>query len=240
MDTAAARTTLATLSPERWRRLRRWATQCSRRPDEAEDLLQDVLLAAIEAGRADDAWLHGALRKRAAFLARGAIRGRRREDAATAWLEDRDERGIGPDVGDGDAASVTALALLASRLPPASRQVLALAVHGLGPGEIQWLLRTSPAALRQRLAVIRRALRGLPAPARNEIEGRWPRRALPAAHDPRFGLRRRVLVSTGRALSAAGSHDPDGHLLLVAGSAHVSVPVGNVTPAAAAVGRCIP
>ena len=56
----------------------------ARRADEAEDLLQTILLAAVEAGRADLScpdnrrWLQGALRKRAAFDARSAVRRRQR------------------------------------------------------------------------------------------------------------------------------------------------------------------
>ena len=65
--------------------LLRQAQRASRRPDEAEDLLQAVLLSAIEAGRCDLScpdnrrWLQGAIRKRAAFEARSAIRRRQRE-----------------------------------------------------------------------------------------------------------------------------------------------------------------
>ncbi len=67
------------------------ARRLARRPDEADDLLQSALLAALESGRTDLAspetrrWLSGVLRNRATFDARSAGRRRKRE---TVWSED--------------------------------------------------------------------------------------------------------------------------------------------------------
>lgn len=218
---------LASLGADAWRRLERLSRQLSRRRDEADDLLQDVMLAALEAGRGDERWLQGVMRHRAAFMARGAVRRMRREVLAGESMQ------AGAGRHDDVAASLDArmrdpaLVGLLARLPPASRRVLLLALHGLGAGEIQWLLRTSPAAFRQRVATIRRELRTLPAGMRDAIGDATPAPVHGMASDTHFGLRRRILVSAGSRLSSAGSHDPDGHLLLFKSPAHVSAPRGN-------------
>jgi DNA-directed RNA polymerase specialized sigma24 family protein len=203
---------LPALDGESWRRLERLARRVSRRADEAEDLVQDVLLAALEAGRSDDAWLHGTMRRRAAFLARGAVRRARREAVAAGAMPDATEADT--PAGHHGPGGAGGIALLLARLPPAARRVLLLALHGMGAGEIQWLLRTTPTAFRQRLATIRREFRRLPPEIRAGIvaDGSSTARARPL--DPHFGLRRRVLVAAGAGTSSAGSHDPDGHLLL--------------------------
>ncbi|MGF7006351.1 hypothetical protein [Aminobacter sp. BE322] len=81
--------------------LLRQARRASRRADEAEDLLQTVLVAAVEAGRTDlnkpenRRWLEGALRHGAAFDARTAIRRRRREQPfAVSTCEAADRQGL--------------------------------------------------------------------------------------------------------------------------------------------------
>jgi DNA-directed RNA polymerase specialized sigma24 family protein len=72
--------------------LLRHARRVTRRPDEAEDLLQSVLLAAVTAGKSDFTspanirWMIGALRKMALFNARSAVRRKQRE-AFVASLE---------------------------------------------------------------------------------------------------------------------------------------------------------
>jgi hypothetical protein len=68
--------------------LLRYARRVSKRADEAEDIVQSVLLAAVIHGRADlddernRRWLMGAIRKHAMFVARSAARRRKRETAA--------------------------------------------------------------------------------------------------------------------------------------------------------------
>jgi DNA-directed RNA polymerase specialized sigma24 family protein len=64
--------------------LMQMAARCSPIRHEAEDLVQDVLLAAIEKGRdcGDSSflrWAAGAVRNRARFVARTAVRRKRRE-----------------------------------------------------------------------------------------------------------------------------------------------------------------
>ena len=65
-----------------YRALRAQARRLVRRAEEADDLVQDALLAALEAGRSDPPWLAGVLRKQSAMTARSAIRRRRREASA--------------------------------------------------------------------------------------------------------------------------------------------------------------
>lgn len=228
--TARASGAFVAWPPERWHRLRRLAARLSRRPEEAEDLLQDVLMAALEAGRSEERWLHGVMRRRAAFLARGAVRRMRRETAAVRWpsSDSGGEADAVREAGRGIAPD----ALLA-RLPPASRRVLTLALNGLGPVEIQWLLGINPAAFRQRLTPIRKAVAGLPADLGVGLDACWSMRERLHGRDPRFGLRRRLLAAVSAELPAVGGHDPDGHPLLVRGHAHVPARRGNHGSAAA-------
>src|SRR5688572_32304481 len=80
------------IKPSAYRDLLRIARRHSRRADEAEDLLQDALLDAVAAGRADlgnlgnRRWLAGVIRNRATLTARTAARRVRRE---TRWQEER-------------------------------------------------------------------------------------------------------------------------------------------------------
>jgi DNA-directed RNA polymerase specialized sigma24 family protein len=132
-----------------YRALRRQARRLTQHADEAEDLVQDTLLAALQAGRSDVEWLAGTLRRQAAMQVRSAVRRRRREaDVAQA---DRD------DALPGNAADGAATGALLNRLPPAARRVAALALHGLNADEVRWILGLSDAAFRQRLTSIRKA-----------------------------------------------------------------------------------
>ncbi|WP_309644614.1 hypothetical protein [Phenylobacterium sp.] len=183
--------------------LLRTARGRSRRLDEAGDLLQTALLAAIEAQRGDMTraenrrWLSGVLRNRALHEARSAARRRRRESAY-------DPPGPGEETDPlaGPDHFVTTL-------PPALRTTALLALTGHTKAEIAWLLHLSDPALRQRISEIRRRWRqsghGLP----------------PGAGAPRgdlsFGLVRRALISRVHAAAVVlASHDPDGHLFVVA------------------------
>lgn len=181
--------------------LLRQARRASRRADEAEDLLQTVLLAAVEAGRADlgkvenRRWLEGALRRRAAFDARTAIRRRRREAPFAA--------GTG-EVTDRDALPVHFVAVL----PKALRTTALLALTGHTRQEIAWLQRLADPALRQRIADIRRRWRAFGGGAIEEIPGL----SGPLA----FGRIRRSLLDAARQEGAFfASHDPDGHLFVI-------------------------
>ena len=121
--------------------LLRYARRLSKRSDEAEDLLQSVLLAALEGGRVDVAcpnnrrWIRGAMRKRALFEARTAVRCRRREILAV--------------VGASSPAQLASVSTdFLSILSPSLRTAAFLALSGHTRVEIAWLLGLSDCALR--------------------------------------------------------------------------------------------
>lgn len=184
-------------------RLLRRARRQSPLADEAQDLLQTALLAAIEAQRGDMTcsenrrWLGGVLRNRALHEARSAARRRRRESAYLHLNDAGEEPAALPEPGQ----FVTAL-------PPALRTTALLALTGHTKPEIAWLLSLSDAALRKRISEIRRRWRQ--AGFRILPEQGGPRGNLP------FGLVRRSLLPRVRDAGAVlASHDPDGHLFVV-------------------------
>ena len=194
------------MTPQAYCELLRLARRYSRRADEAEDLLQDALLAAVAAGRGIDAaasrpWLAGVIRNRAAFAARGAARRARRE---TLW------QSASPPVTD-TAPPAVALDEVLRDLPPAIKAVAALAFSGHSRREIAYLLRLSDTALRQRLSALKRQLlaRGVPFPGgtiglRLELDyGR---------------IRDALLPKLIREGGLFATHDPDGHLFVIARS----------------------
>ncbi len=183
--------------------LLRTARRRSRRLDEAGDLLQTALLAAIEAERGDMSraenrrWLGGVLRNRALHEARSATRRRQREGAHALPLSTDDTQ---PAAETDD---------FVTSLPPALRVTALLALTGHTKAEIAWLLDLSDPALRQRISEIRRRWR--------QFGDRIP----PGAGQPRgdlsFGLVRRALIGRVQAAKVVlASHDPDGHLFVVA------------------------
>lgn len=198
-----------------YRKLRARARRLSRRPEDADDLVQDVLLAALEAGREDPAWLEGVLRNQAAMTARGAARRRRREAAVAEPHRPAEE-----------AAFASVPAELLRRLPPAARRVAVLALHGLDAGEIRWILGIADTAFRQRLSRIRKTLGELPPALRAEAQ------ALAYVRDPartvelQFGLVRRALKAALAGRAGLGTHDADGHLIVIR-AAHATAPRGN-------------
>ncbi|MCR9137655.1 MAG: transcriptional regulator [Alphaproteobacteria bacterium] len=180
----------------------RHARRVTRRADEAEDLLQSVLLSAVEAGRSDltlaenRRWLVGALRKRALFDARSAIRRRRREAAVVP-----NEPGSG---GDSEPPPVRFVATL----PPRLRTTALLALTGHTRQEIAWLLSLSDATLRQRFTQLRRRWRNFGGGDLTELPGLDGSLA--------FGRIRQALIKPVRGHDAIlASHDPDGHLFIV-------------------------
>lgn len=183
--------------------LLRSARRRSRLEHEAGDLLQTALLAAIEAQRGDMSrienrrWLSGVLRNRALHEARSAVRRRRRESAyGLEHGQDEDAPGEAPEA-------------FVATLPAALRTTALLALTGHTKAEIAWLLGLPDTALRKRISEIRR---------------RWRQsglRGLPGAGGPRgdiaFGLVRRALISRVRSADVVlATHDPDGHLFVVA------------------------
>lgn len=185
-------------------------------PSEAEDLLQDALLIAVEAGRSDPAWIAGVLRRQAIMRARGAGRRRKREAVVAAV-----------DEVSGDVAPPIDPQPLLRRLPPAARRVAVLALHGLSAEEVRWILGISPAAFRQRLTSIRRAIGTLPPTLRGEALALAYLRDPARAGDLQFGLLRRALKAALLGGEALGTHDADGHLLVLNRRAHTFVLGGN-------------
>lgn len=190
--------------------LLRQARRSARRADEAEDLLQTILLAAVEAGRTDLSnaenrrWLEGALRKRAAFEARSAVRRRRRETlCAPAAVIEPTERDVLP-------------TRFVAQLPPALRTTALLALTGHNRQEIAWLQKLSEPALRQRIADIKRRWRTAGGHRIEEIPG--------LSGSLAFGRIRRSLLKLVRCADAfLASHDPDGHIFVV-GRSQIPVP----------------
>jgi len=174
------------------------ARRHARRADEADDLLQSALLAAVEAGRTDLAapetrrWVAGVIRNRAAFDARTAARRRRRE---TAWSEIQ-------------AHPSTSAQPVLDGLSPALRVTGLLVLNGCTREEIGWLLRLQDTALRKRLSDLGKALRRQNAPDQPLLSG---------SHS--FGALRRALLAAARRPDVLlASHDPDGHLFVVSRS----------------------
>ena len=199
-----------------YRTLRAQARRLARNAEDAEDLVQDVLVAALETGRNDLPWLSGTLRNLAAMQVRGAVRRRRREAADCGGAQTPAE-----------AAPVRDPQQLLRSMPPAARRVAILALHGLCAGEIRWILALSATAFRQRLTSIRKVLGTLPPTLRAETLAlayvRDPGRSV----DLQFGLVRRALKAALCGEAGLGTHDADGHLLVLRPIAHASPPGGN-------------
>lgn len=194
--------------------LGRAAARVSRRPDEADDLVQDVLLAAIAAGRdlGDPRflpWACGAIRLHARFVARSAGRRRRRELADAM-------PGDGPETASRRFPREFVDAL------PRSLRVAALLVNlGLTRDELRHLLGVGDAALRRRLSDLRQ---------------RWRRSGLRPDEDMASigasgfdGPRRRIMRDTLSRLGGQGFGvaDPDGQAIFFSPVGHVSAHRGN-------------
>lgn len=203
-----------------YRRLRAQALRLCRRVEDAEDLVQETLLAACVAGRHDLPWLSGVLRRQAALVARGSVRRRRREAAVALQ---------GGDLLDTASMSPEHRVLPAwlATLPPSARRLAVLALHGLSADEIRWILRIEPTAFRQRLTRIRRALALQTPEMRAESLALAYVRDPPRSVDLQFGLVRRALKAAMRVGEGLGTHDPDGHLVLIDARAHTSRRRGN-------------
>lgn len=178
------------------------ARRHARRPHEAEDIVQEVLLAAFAAGRADLSvpanrrWIAGAIRKRAAFDARSAARRKKRE---AQWQ-----------AGAIDAASQEPASLVPvlSGLPKSLRVVAALALSGHTRREIAYLLALTDTALRQRIAALRKAL---------NRHGDGVPEGLPGLGlDLPYGrIRQELQPHLRRHRGVFASHDPDGHFFVI-------------------------
>jgi DNA-directed RNA polymerase specialized sigma24 family protein len=201
------------LSESALRRMRNYAGRYARLSDEADDLVQDVLLAAISQNRKLDderflAWAFGAIRLRASFVARTAARRRRRDSDFASC--DRSSPNVLPGLPE----------CFLSCLPPSLQILARLVVLGMDRQEIAYLLAVPDTALRQRIRALRRAI------ARSSYRIDEPVTSLPATVFD--GLRRRALRrslqhGSGRRIAIA---DPDGQNILLA-VAHVSPSDGN-------------
>lgn len=188
------------------------ARRHSRVPDDAEDLLHDALLEAVRSGRHDLSqtatlrWLAGTIRNLAAMTARGAYR-RRVRDAIWSAAQDTT---AAPPLSATPWREDPAVHAVITALPPSLRRVAELALAGCDRQEIAWLLGLSDVTLRQRIATLRKRLGAL-----QTIDGVAGAQAALDVRLP-IGLIRRALLPVVRAQAAAGSHDPDGHLLVLA------------------------
>ncbi|WP_324288193.1 sigma factor [Pseudoxanthomonas sp. SL93] len=209
------------LDLETYRQLRAQALRLCRRAQDAEDLVQDTLLAALLAGRHDLPWLSGVLRRQAALAARSGVRRRRREADALSPA---------PECDDAAHSRYTPEATRPAwldALPPSARRLAVLALHGLSADEIRWILRIEPTAFRQRLTRIRKALAAQSASARAESVALAYLRDPARSVDLQFGLARRALKAAMRVGEGLGTHDGDGHLILIDAGAHTSRLGGN-------------
>jgi len=178
------------------RAARRW----TKTPEDARDLVQMALAEAVARGFSDweavgtRGWLHGVIRRQAAFQARGEARRRRRDQL---WQ-------LGREPSEQLPWAWTPQFL--STLTPSLRSVALLVQAGLGGAEVRSVLRLTSVAFRQRLTALRRALATTPEATV----------AASAPEGPGLGARRESVLSTlqRRQHWAVGSHDPDGHPLI--------------------------
>jgi len=201
-----------------YRQLSSQARRLARSAADAEDLVQDTLVAALEANRADMPWLAGTLRNLAAMQARTAVRRRRREAVSAEGETTVNE--MRP------VDRVTAARWLRD-WPVSLRRVAVLALHGLSAEEIRWILGLSPEAFRQRLSRIRKALGTLPPIARAESLAMAYVRDPARSVDLQFGLVRRRLRAALGGSAGLATHDADGHLLVIRRPGHTWRPGGN-------------
>lgn len=184
---------------------------------DAHDLAQDALTFALSRGFDDwsaparRAWLHGVMRRHAAFVARTEGRRKRREQAT-------DEHAT-TEPSEAKPGAWTWSPTFLAALPPSLRAVALLASADLCAAEVGWLLQLEPATLRTRLSALRRAVHAesesptLPAPE--------PQLTLGRQRAPLLGSLKRL---PGQALA---THDPDGHTIVLRVVAHKTGVSGN-------------
>lgn len=203
----------------------RIAKQYTRRPEEADDLVQDLLLEAVITGKDFSdarfmAWGRGFLRNHAAFIAR--TEGRRRK---------REERFHEQEHNANRTAKQLPKEFIAG-LRPSLRVVARLVNCGLNRQEIQYLLLIADTAFRQRLTALRREWK-----AYIQVTQHLPEYPDDPIHTLASGLLRRSLIESFRKPAnghsydvgrTIGSHDPDGHLFTIRSFfAHKTIGHGN-------------
>ncbi|MBO1255000.1 sigma-70 family RNA polymerase sigma factor [Alteromonas sp. 5E99-2] len=169
--------------------------------DEAEDLLQTALLAAVEAGRCDMSslvnrkWLLGVIRNQSAFYARSAVRRKKREASFSYLSHFRLEEPISTHN-------------FVSTLPSSLKTTALLVLTGHSKAEIAWLLRVSDPAIRQRIVQIKKRWKKYDGRHVSELNGLKESLA--------FGrIRQSLLNAPCRDKDTLASHDPDGHLFMM-------------------------
>jgi RNA polymerase sigma-70 factor (ECF subfamily) len=201
------------------------AARHARRADEAQDLLHDSLLAAAEAQRADlrraenRAWFAGLIRNKAALAARTAVRRRRREALVIERSAPRPAEPATPSDDD--------ILHLVRALPPGTRAVATLALHGMTRPEIACALGLSDAALRQRLTTLRRKWEHLSGDVQDGAIAYARSRQRTIAQKLEPGPMRRALLALLRWEPGVGTHDPDGHLIVIRDSSPASSQAGR-------------
>src|SRR5690606_22127119 len=190
----------------------RIAAQYSRRPEEVDDLVQDLLLEAVKTEKdfSDTrfmAWGRGFLRNRAAFIARTEGRRRKREERFHA------------DDHPSSYADKRLPEPFIARLRPSLRIVARLVNCGLNRKEIRYLLAIADTALRQRLTALRQEWK-----VYLDALGKPPEHPDDPIHTLSSGLLRRSLIQAFKSPAdytehhagrMIGSHDPDGHLFTI-------------------------
>ena len=203
----------------------RIAKQYSRRQEEVDDLVQDLLLEAVKTGRDFSdagfmAWGRGFLRNRAAFIARTEARRRKREEMVQHSDPEPSDR------------SMQLPENFIVDLRPSLRIIARLVNCDLNRKEILYLLNIADTALRQRLTALRREWK-----VYRDTPGRLPEYADEPIHELPSGLIRRSLKQAfrhaadcegGKPNRIIGSHDPDGHLFAIRSiAAHKRTSHGN-------------
>lgn len=204
-----------------------------RTDEDAHDLAQDALMFALSRGFDDwsaparRAWLHGVMRRHAAFVARTEGRRKRREqvtDEQSAKGQQgahyqQSAHGQQGEQGERKPAAWTWSPTFLAALPPSLRAVALLASADLCAAEIGWLLQLEPTTLRTRLSALRRAVH-----AESDVP------TLPAPEPPlTLGQRRAPLLASLKRLpgQALATHDPDGHTIVLRFVAHKNGAHGN-------------
>lgn len=171
----------------------------------AEDIVQEALVIAVEAGRLDMAdaetvcWLRGVVRNRARMNLRSERRRTARERAYLHTVPKTE-----PETG-------TVLPDVMKGLPPSLRGLAALVLTGHNRREVAYLLNLSDTALRQRISALKRALRSRGLVPPSELTG--------LTLNLNYGrIRDALLPELQRQRGSFASHDPDGHLFVVKSS----------------------
>lgn len=194
------------MRPGLYAQLKATARRETRDAGAVDDIVQEALLAAVLAGRTDfdsgetARWLTGTVRNQARMAARSAVRRRSREGQ---WHS--------ASIPAAAPAEQSEVATLLAALPPSLKAVAALVLSGHTRHEIGWLLDLSDVALRQRITALKRRViaAGLALPA--DLPG--------LSLDLAYGrIRDALLPSLLRHGGLFASHDPDGHLFIVARS----------------------